>query len=211
MDANQQNPQKKAWPPNPLCKSITQGDLAKRLDPFYLPNLFDGFEDSKYGLLVDDVVRLCKLKRDYSSGYISLADIEAREEKKPAKSANIIISEPTKSTNIIISEPAKSADIIIIDSDDVLPQESVIPPDDKRSKKLKEVIVVDDDEPWFYANDKLTIGSASTSNAVRNSSYDVVMYGNSSGCLQEGCVGEGSSRNSIDNDNQTPLYVEAKK
>ena len=93
-----------AWPPNPLSKSITQGDLAKRLDPFYLPNLFDGFEDSKYGLLVDDVVRLCKLKRDYSSGYISLADIEAREEKKPAK----------------------SADIIIIDSDDVLPQESVI-------------------------------------------------------------------------------------
>lgn len=71
-------------------------------------------------------MRLCKLKRDYSSGYISLADIEAREEKKPAKSANIIISEPTKSTNIIISEPAKSADIIIIDSDDVLPQESVI-------------------------------------------------------------------------------------
>ncbi|EFH56640.1 hypothetical protein ARALYDRAFT_900564 [Arabidopsis lyrata subsp. lyrata] len=197
MDDNQQNSQKKA---------CTQEDLAKRLDPFYLPNLFDGLEDSKYGCLADDVRRLCKLKRDYLRGSISLEDIEARAEKKPAKSANITIIEPTKSASITIIEPTKSTNIIIIDSDDEMPQDSVIPLDDRRSKKLKEVIVVDDDEPWFSGYDKLTKGSASTSNALRNSSY-----GNSSGCLQEGCVGEGSTRNSTVNDNQTPMDIDAKE
>lgn len=65
---------------------------------------------------------------------------------------------------------------------------------------------MDDDERWFSATDKLTNGSASTSNALRNSSSDDVKSGNSSGSdtsLQ--------GYDEEDVDNQTALYEDAEE
>lgn len=74
-----------AWTLRSRSRSITQEELAKRPDPFSLPNLLDGLEDGVYGCLADNVKRLCKLRQEYLNGSISLEDIEAREEKKPSK------------------------------------------------------------------------------------------------------------------------------
>ncbi|EOA26569.1 hypothetical protein CARUB_v10022627mg [Capsella rubella] len=175
-----------AWTLRSRNKSITQEELAKRPDPFFLPFILDELEEGKYGWLADDVKRLCKLKQDYSNGFISLGDIEAREEKKQAKS--------TKIRNT--------------DSHNELHQASVSPLH-KRLKKLKEVIVIDDDA----TTDKLTRGSASTSNALRNSSNDDGNSGTSSGSdtsLQD-YEEEDSSGNSTDIDNQNPLHVAAEE
>lgn len=92
-----------AWNLRSRSRSITQEELAKRPDPFCLPNLLDGLEDGLYGRLADDVKRLCKLRQEYLNGSISLEDIEARQDNKRAKSSHNLI----------------------IDSDDELPQESV--------------------------------------------------------------------------------------
>ncbi|ANM63098.1 chromatin remodeling 34 [Arabidopsis thaliana] len=110
-------PRETPWNLRSRSRSITQEELAKRPDPFCLPNLLDGLEDGLYGRLADDVKRLCKLRQEYLNGSISLEDIEARQDNKRAKSSHNLI----------------------IDSDDELPQES---PLEKRLKKLKEVIVV---------------------------------------------------------------------
>uniref|UniRef100_M4DZS2 Sugar phosphate transporter domain-containing protein n=1 Tax=Brassica campestris TaxID=3711 RepID=M4DZS2_BRACM len=53
-------------------KRISQSELAKRPDPFFLPDLLDGFEESKYGWLADDVKRLCELKRKLLNGSVSV-------------------------------------------------------------------------------------------------------------------------------------------
>ncbi|KFK26942.1 hypothetical protein AALP_AA8G313700 [Arabis alpina] len=65
-------------------KSITKEELAKRPDPFCLRNLLDGFEDSKYEWLFDDVKKLCELRKKLLDGSISPEDIKG---KKPPKFA----------------------------------------------------------------------------------------------------------------------------
>lgn len=82
---------------------MTQAELAKRPDPFFLRNLLDGFEESKYGWFADDIKTLCELKKKLLNGSISLEDVKSRQRKKPANSAHILIT----------------------DSDDELHQESV--------------------------------------------------------------------------------------
>ncbi|ESQ46046.1 hypothetical protein EUTSA_v10000722mg, partial [Eutrema salsugineum] len=64
-------------------KRISQSQLAKRADPFFLPNLLDGFEESKYGWLANDIKRLCELKRKVLNG--------SRRQKK--KSDRILIND----------------------------------------------------------------------------------------------------------------------
>lgn len=66
-------------------KSISQSELAKRPDPFFLPDLLDGFEETKYGWLADDVRRLCELKRKLLNGSASSVEdvvITRRQQKK---------------------------------------------------------------------------------------------------------------------------------
>ncbi|WZY90287.1 hypothetical protein YC2023_047022 [Brassica napus] len=53
-------------------KRISQSELTKRPDPFFLPDLLDGFEESKYGWLADGVKRLCELKRKLLNGSVSV-------------------------------------------------------------------------------------------------------------------------------------------
>ncbi|CAH2059626.1 unnamed protein product [Thlaspi arvense] len=90
-----------AWSLRSHSKSISQSKLAQRPDPFFLPHLFYGFEESKYAWLADDMKRLCDLKRNILNGSTSLEDIETPKHEKPVKK------------------------IHISDSDDELPQESV--------------------------------------------------------------------------------------
>ncbi|CAN6843200.1 unnamed protein product [Brassica oleracea] len=63
-------------------KRISQSELAKRPDPFFLPDLLDGFEESKYGWLADDVKRLCELKRKLLNGSVSVEETETRQKKE---------------------------------------------------------------------------------------------------------------------------------
>ncbi|KAF8108816.1 hypothetical protein N665_0104s0131 [Sinapis alba] len=85
------------WILRSRSKSISQSELAKRPDPFFLPDLLDGFEESKYGWLADDIRRLCELKRKLLNVSVSVEEVVTRQLKK--------------------EKPVKF--------DDVLPQESV--------------------------------------------------------------------------------------
>ncbi|CAG7881776.1 unnamed protein product [Brassica rapa] len=62
----------KAWILRSESKRISQSELAKRPDPFFLLDLLDWFEESKYGWLADDVKRLCELKRKLLNGSVSV-------------------------------------------------------------------------------------------------------------------------------------------
>ncbi|CAN8283798.1 unnamed protein product [Cochlearia groenlandica] len=165
------------WSLRVRSKSISQSELAKRPDPFFLPNLFDGFEDTKYGWLADDVKRLCDLKRSFLDGSISLEGIKTQQQQQQQQE----------------QKPDKSAHILhIIDSDDELFQESVHALD-KKLKKLKtteELIVVDNE-----------VCSSSRDNAPADSSSDDLKRGNCSGNDEED-----SSRNPADNDNRAAQY-----
>ncbi|XP_048608655.1 protein CHROMATIN REMODELING 35-like [Brassica napus] len=61
-----------AWILRSESKRISQSELGKRPDPFFLLDLLDWFEESKYGWLADDVKRLCELKRKLLNGSVSV-------------------------------------------------------------------------------------------------------------------------------------------
>ncbi|KAJ0259859.1 SNF2-related [Hirschfeldia incana] len=70
------------WILRSRSKSISQAELAKRPDPFFLPDLLDGFEETKYGWLADDIRRLCELKKKLLNGSVSVGDVVTRQRKK---------------------------------------------------------------------------------------------------------------------------------
>ncbi|WZY77615.1 hypothetical protein YC2023_023999 [Brassica napus] len=63
---------KNPWILRSESKRISQSELGKRPDPFFLLDLLDWFEESKYGWLADDVKRLCELKRKLLNGSVSV-------------------------------------------------------------------------------------------------------------------------------------------
>ncbi|CAH8331617.1 unnamed protein product [Eruca vesicaria subsp. sativa] len=85
----------KAWILRSGSKRISQSELAKRPDPFFLPDLLDEFEKSKYGWLADDIRRLCELKRKLFNGSVSVEDVESRQKKKkkPVKFVDDVLSQ----------------------------------------------------------------------------------------------------------------------
>ncbi|KAL0897122.1 hypothetical protein Bca101_081083 [Brassica carinata] len=89
------------WILRSRSKSISQSELAKRPDPFFLPDLLDGFEETKYGWLADDVRRLCELKRELLNGSVSsVEEKEARQHKnkeKPVKLDDVLSQESVTS------------------------------------------------------------------------------------------------------------------
>ncbi|KAL1208176.1 Protein CHROMATIN REMODELING 35 [Cardamine amara subsp. amara] len=209
MEGSDQFPFSKArktpWSLRSRWRSITQEELAKRSDPFDLPNLFDGFEDSKYDRVNDEVRRFCDMKRYYLNGTIILDEIKARDEKKRAKSSHIDSDDELPQESITpldrkvkklkgieeARDGKKRAKSTHIDSD-----EDSVTPLARKLKKLKgieEVNNVDDDDGkrWSSATDKLTDQSGTCSG---------------SGSSPQGYNEEDSSRNSTDCDNGSPLY-----